>query len=138
MQEKVKTGTKYLMPSCSLQQAAAIAEHIVQDILEVDLNQVDVHGNNIFRTPMMGRDDVPGGGTSSGSAGAGAERVQQFCRLSGSERASLAPEPETEGSVEGGVENWAGSGRYRKGPQNPHIFPNSFSPCPVSCCLFGM
>ena len=33
------------------------------------------------------------------------------------------------------VSNWAGSGRHRKDPQNPHIFPNSFSPCPISCCL---
>ena len=38
---------------------------------------------------------------------------------------------------EAGVMFWAGSGRYRKDPQNPHriFYPHSFSPCPTICCL---
>ena len=39
--------------------------------------------------------------------------------------------------MEGGGQVWAGSGRYRKGPQNPHriFYPLSFSCCPVRSCL---
>ncbi|CAD7952525.1 unnamed protein product [Amoebophrya sp. A120] len=51
MQNHIRHVTKYLMPSCSLQQAVALAEYLVEVVLQVNLTAVSDSGDNIFQIP---------------------------------------------------------------------------------------
>eukprot|EP00392_Amoebophrya_sp_AT5.2_P013887 g14019.t1 len=78
MQKQVRQVTKYLMPSCSLQQATALAEYVAEKVLKVDLDEISASGDNIFVAPSFygreqggnrggGKDDKDAGQKSSTS-----------------------------------------------------------------------
>ncbi|CAD7942764.1 unnamed protein product [Amoebophrya sp. A25] len=51
MQKHIRQATKYLLPSCSLQQAVALAEYTAVTVLGVNLTHVSPSGDNIFVNP---------------------------------------------------------------------------------------